>query len=82
MPSRAAGARMGDRENPGGPAVMPGLAQSPSGCAGWSSAAVGAAGKLPCTLGGDQHQLEAVIHILEAIFNGNACHETLQKTGY
>ena len=37
-------------------------------------------GQLPGALGGDQDQLEAVVDVFQAIFNGNAGHESLYST--
>jgi len=31
-------------------------------------------GNLACTLGGQHDQLKPVVHVLQAIFNGNSCH--------
>jgi hypothetical protein len=39
---------------------------------------VGALGNLARAAGGHQHQFEAVVDYLQAIFHGNACHKILK----
>ncbi|MDT4872865.1 hypothetical protein FQZ97_1080750 [compost metagenome] len=42
---------------------------------------LGAGGNHARTVSGHEHEVEAIVDLLDAVFNGDACHERLQNCG-